>query len=171
MIETVTGLVAKTLPQPLRRPRPIVATSLANRVTVLQSMESMTSLISATIRTLSSQRQKLHFLSGDGTQRDKRESRWNILDGRMVHERSRFYIVSQLPNVTGELNIGSVMIDSQRNLVYAQMGEVGSTVPVLQVADADNLTVRERLLLPRTCQARASFRVMDQQCIRSRKAE
>src|SRR4051812_33863726 len=51
-----------------------------------------------------------------------------------------FYVVSQFPNVTGALEIGSVMIDPNRHLVYAQMGEVGSTAPVLQVADADNLT-------------------------------
>ena len=58
-----------------------------------------------------------------------------------------FYVISQFPNVTGAPNIGSVMIDPNRNLIYAQMGETGATTPVLKVADADNLTIREQLTL------------------------
>ena len=33
------------------------------------------------------------------------------------------YIISQFPNVTGALNIGSVQIDPNRDVIYAQMGK------------------------------------------------
>ena len=37
-----------------------------------------------------------------------------------------FYVISQFPNVTGALNIGSVHFDPNRDVIYAQMGEVNS---------------------------------------------
>ena len=44
------------------------------------------------------------------------------------------YVISQLPNVTGALNVGSVQIDSNRDLIYAQMEDADSKTPVLQVS-------------------------------------
>jgi uncharacterized protein (TIGR03437 family) len=69
-------------------------------------------------------------------------------------------LTSQFPNPAGLLEVGSHVIDSARGLMYAQIPEGTSTSsggsagtpasqpPVLQVVDADNLTVRERLRLP-----------------------
>jgi uncharacterized protein (TIGR03437 family) len=68
------------------------------------------------------------------------------MGGWAMHDPEGF-IVSQMPNITGALNIGSVLFDSNRDVIYAQMEEVNSKTPVLQILDAFNLTVRERLLL------------------------
>lgn len=73
------------------------------------------------------------------------------------------WLISQFPNPSGVLNIGSHAVDSLRGLVYAQMntaaaaatGGTGSPTnpapagppPVLQVLDASNLTVLERYRL------------------------
>ena len=60
-------------------------------------------------------------------------------------------LVGEFLNPTGALNIGSHVIDSSRGLVYAQVPDStagANPPPVLQVVDADNLTVRERFNLP-----------------------
>jgi uncharacterized protein (TIGR03437 family) len=59
---------------------------------------------------------------------------------------------AQFPNPRGDLHIGSHAVDAERGLVYAQIPQGGSspgtaTPPVLQVHEADNLRVRERLQL------------------------
>jgi uncharacterized protein (TIGR03437 family) len=53
----------------------------------------------------------------------------------------------------GLLNLGSHVIDSSRNLVYAQIStattQVGNTsTPILQILASDNLTLQEQLQLP-----------------------
>lgn len=61
-------------------------------------------------------------------------------------------LVSQFPDATGVLNIGSHVFDNQRNVIYAQMTRSGAggagEPPQLQVLDPENLTVLERLNLP-----------------------
>ncbi len=73
------------------------------------------------------------------------------------------WLISQFPNPSGILNIGSHAIDSLRGLVYAQMNTAAAAAtasttpatttatpaqqPVLQVLDASNLTVLERYQL------------------------
>ncbi len=60
-------------------------------------------------------------------------------------------LLAQFRNASGRLGRGSVALDSARGLLYAQFEPVGAKPtdpPVLVVAEADNLTVRERLLLP-----------------------
>jgi uncharacterized protein (TIGR03437 family) len=67
-----------------------------------------------------------------------------------------FTTVAEFSNPSGLLNIGSHVIDSSRNLVYAQVphantsGSQGGATssPILQVLDSDNLTLREQLQLP-----------------------
>jgi uncharacterized protein (TIGR03437 family) len=64
-------------------------------------------------------------------------------------------LLAQFPGPSGLLNVGSHAIDSDRGLIYAQIpGKAGET-PVLMVADADNLTVRERLNLPENLAGKA----------------
>ena len=52
------------------------------------------------------------------------------------------------PAPAGLLQVGSHAIDSDRGLIYAQIPVKAGDPPVLMVADADNLTVRERFNLP-----------------------
>lgn len=89
-----------------------------------------------------------------------------------------FVNVSQFPNASSVLNIGGHVFDTPRNLIYAQINEVavavapttpatGGTTPapvtpisidqekILQVLDADNLTVRERVKLPENLSGKA----------------
>ncbi|MBZ2185491.1 MAG: hypothetical protein K7J46_12330 [Bryobacter sp.] len=103
----------------------------------------------------------------------------NILVGwALLNE--NFFNVSQFPNPSGTLNIGGHVIDSARNIIYAQMNEAGGTSTtgggsgsgsgtgtgagsvssidqpkVLQILDADNLTVRERVQLPENLSGKA----------------
>lgn len=64
-------------------------------------------------------------------------------------------IVSQFPDPTGVLNVGSHVFDTQRNLIYAQIPRSGAAAgsggsgepPQLQILDSQNLAVLERLNL------------------------
>lgn len=56
-------------------------------------------------------------------------------------------VVARFPVTAGETAIAGHAIDGARNLVYLQLAQTGAQ-PQLVIADADNLTVRERLLLP-----------------------
>jgi len=54
---------------------------------------------------------------------------------------------------SGQLNIGSSMIDSSRRLIYAQIpsgagSTTSSSAPILQILDADNLSLENQLQLP-----------------------
>lgn len=62
----------------------------------------------------------------------------------------RGLLMAQFGNSTGRFDIGSHAIDSQRNLIYAQVPQNSDDLgrPVLTLRDSDNLTVRERLRLP-----------------------
>ncbi|WP_162179895.1 hypothetical protein [Bryobacter aggregatus] len=87
---------------------------------------------------------------------------WALLD-------QNFTNIAQFPNASGVLNIGGHVIDSARGLIYAQMNETitssstgtsssGPTIDqekILQVLDADNLTVRERIKLPENLAGKA----------------
>ena len=66
-------------------------------------------------------------------------------------------LVAQFPDPAGVLNIGSHVFDSQRNLIYAQMTKSGvaTEAPQLQILDAENLTVLERLSLPENLSGRS----------------
>jgi hypothetical protein len=66
-------------------------------------------------------------------------------------------LISQFANPSGQLNIGSHVIDSVAGVIYAQIpqaqsGTSGSSAtvgpPALMVVDADNLTIRDQLRLP-----------------------
>jgi len=62
---------------------------------------------------------------------------------------------SQFSNVGGLLSTGTIVIDSTRNKVYAQMSPSGATpgssnlpAPLLMITDADNLNLDEQIQLP-----------------------
>ena len=75
---------------------------------------------------------------------------WGLFEGAGIFG-GRFGLISEFPSPTGDLNIGSHAIDSSRGVIYVQMPTpVVNGVkdpPVLQIVEADNLAVRERIQL------------------------
>jgi uncharacterized protein (TIGR03437 family) len=149
-IDTVSGLSAKTLPiEAGTVVSQIVATSMAVSAdgVVIYGLtdkfkfryDSNRKFLSATQYTSSpALGPRAVSVNRDGT-------RW--MGGWALHDPDG-YIISQLPNATGALNIGSVQFDSNRDVIYCQMEDPNSKTPVLQILDAYNLMVRERLVLP-----------------------
>jgi 6-phosphogluconolactonase (cycloisomerase 2 family) len=66
---------------------------------------------------------------------------WAVFDQRGT-------LTAQFAGATGQLDVGGHAIDSDRGLIFAQVPRKEGEAPVLVVADADNLAVRERLRLP-----------------------
>lgn len=164
VLDTIAGVTAKTLPQPpANYPTQIVGASVAASGDGLhiygvtdqilftydvgiRSVDSGGYIASPPLgpRATSVSKDGAYYLAG-----------WGLWD--------RQGILAQFPNPSGALNIGSHAIDSDRNLIYAQVpeGVVTTTtgtptsttttpvapIPFLMVVDADNLTVRERLRL------------------------
>jgi uncharacterized protein (TIGR03437 family) len=88
------------------------------------------------------------------------------LTGWAMHRASDFVIMAQFPNAVGDFAIGSHVIDSAHNTVYAQISMSSAfqvwppsstpyTGPVLMVADADNLAVRQELKLAENLSGRS----------------
>jgi uncharacterized protein (TIGR03437 family) len=70
-------------------------------------------------------------------------------------QNANFQTVAQFSNPSGIFNLGSTLIDSSRNLIYAQIPPAGTattgayTVPaILNVVSADNLTLQDSIQLP-----------------------
>src|SRR5580704_13317651 len=63
-------------------------------------------------------------------------------------------VTAQFANPAGLLNLGSTLIDSSRNLIYAQIpisgtpATVNTSAPILDIVDSDNLTLEDRIQLP-----------------------
>lgn len=87
---------------------------------------------------------------------------WALLD-------ENFTNVAQFPGPIGTLNIGGHVFDTARGLIYAQMNETPATSgtggtggasaidqpKILQVLEADNLAVRDRIQLPENLTGKA----------------
>ena len=166
-LDTIAGVSAKTLPQPAASfPTNIVAASVAASGdgltiagfgdTLIFRYDVTTHSISAGLyvaspplgpRAVSVSQDGSYFTTG-----------WALKD-------KFFYNISQFPNPSGALNIGTTAIDSAHNVIYAQIpagvpaasssgsgsGSTTTTGPaaaILQVVDSDNLTVRSQLNLP-----------------------
>lgn len=70
------------------------------------------------------------------------------------------YLLAQFPDPNGSLHVGGHVIDSGRGLIYAQVPRGSGEAPlrqppVLQVLDAENLRVYERLRLPENLAGKA----------------
>ena len=149
---TIEALAAKTLPQPPASfPPNIVAASMGvsgdglmiygltdtTRIQLRRKWRQLRILSYVSVpdqgpRVVSVNRDGSYYLSGWAL-----NNRWGNL-------------VAEFPSATGVLNIGSHVIDSSRNLVYAEIPDSREpdAPPTLQILDADNLAIRERLLLP-----------------------
>ena len=80
---------------------------------------------------------------------------WTVQD-------ANFNTVAQFSNVAGLFQIGSTLIDSSRNLIYAQMAKTGTSATgaytsaaILNVVDADNLTLEDQVQLPENLAGRS----------------
>ncbi len=79
----------------------------------------------------------------------------------------RLLLLAQLSNVSGRYNIGGVAYDWRRQTLYTQVapppdkeflsGAALTAPPLLNVMDADNLTLREQIRLPRYLSGRTIF--------------
>lgn len=177
LIDTVSGVTAKTLPQPPANfPAQIIAASLGVSGDGLKiygltdTMEFGFDVISRQLRVINytsspAMGPRVVSVSQDGSY---------FLGGWALNDR-RGTLLAQFPNPKGLLNVGSHAIDSARGLVYAQIPQAVVTVaapaspapatpapqqgiptsavsqteaPMLQICEADNLAVRERLQLP-----------------------
>jgi len=169
VLDTVQGVAARSLPVPAATfPPNIVAASLnvsGDGLKIYGLTDTIEISYDVNTRRLSSinytsappQGPRVVSVSRDGSYY---LSGWALMNPQGV-------LLAQFPNPRGDLNIGSHAIDSARGVVYAQI-PAGSTTtggttppgggtttpatpgaqpPVLQVLDADNLRVRERLSL------------------------
>ncbi|MGH9674170.1 MAG: YncE family protein, partial [Bryobacteraceae bacterium] len=159
-LDSITGVVAKTLPaQNANFPPNIIAASIGvsgDRARVF----GLTDTIQFSYDVFNRRLVALNYVStppmGPRAVSVNREgsyyvSGWALNDANGV-------LVAQFPNPKGDLHVGSHTIDSARGLVYAQIPAGSSTGtpadpagttarPILQVLDAGNLRVRERLQL------------------------
>lgn len=72
---------------------------------------------------------------------------WTVQDANLN-------VTAQFANPAGLLSLGTTLIDSSRNLIYAQIPVAGTsatantTPPILNVVDSDNLTLEDQIQLP-----------------------
>jgi len=66
---------------------------------------------------------------------------WTLVDRSM-------HTLGQFPSPSGILNLGGHTVDSANNTVYSEVPSAKNLLPVLNVLDADNLTVRDTLQIP-----------------------
>jgi uncharacterized protein (TIGR03437 family) len=151
-LDTIAGLVSKALPQPPATfPPNIVAASVGASADgefiygfgdkVLFRYDVTNRILSGGFYTSSPPLgPRAVSVSQDGSY---------ITTGWAVKDQF-FYDIAEFGNPSGALNVGTAVIDSARNTIYAQMPPPGTTLgaPVLQITDSDNLTVRARLNLP-----------------------
>ena len=150
-LETFTSLGAKTLPQPAASfPPNIVAASVAASADglviygvgdkVLFRYDVQNRVLNAGLYTASPPLgPRAVSVSQDGSYFT---AGWTLQD-------PLFFDISEFTNPSGVLNVGTTAIDSANNTIYGQIPSPGTAqAPVLQITDADNLTVRNRLKLP-----------------------
>lgn len=72
---------------------------------------------------------------------------WSVQDANLN-------TTAQFANASGLYNVGSTLIDSSRNLIYAQIPLSGTpatantSAPILNIVDSDNLTLEDQIQLP-----------------------
>jgi uncharacterized protein (TIGR03437 family) len=158
VLDTIAGVTAKTLPvPPATFPPQIVAASvgvsadgykiygLTDTIRFRYDVLSQT-VSSAGYTAVPPQGPRVVSVSGDGSYFT---AGWGLFD-------AAGHLLSQFPNPSGELNVGSHAIDSVAGLIYAQIPQAqgssaaspGATPPILMIVAADNLTVQQQLQLP-----------------------
>lgn len=173
VLDTISGVTAKTLPQPPANfPTEIVGASVqasGDGLTVFGVTDTILFAYDVSTHTVSSGGYVAEPPLGPRAISVARDGSYYLAGWAQF---DRVSITNQFSNPRGLLNIGSHAIDSDRGLVYAEIPEAvdttgsgtgggsssGSTTgntpngtlpdPVLTIADADNLAVREKVKLP-----------------------
>ncbi|HVO97166.1 MAG TPA: hypothetical protein VMT15_03825 [Bryobacteraceae bacterium] len=81
---------------------------------------------------------------------------WSVQD-------TNFHTIAQFSNAAGLFQIGSALIDSSRNLIYAQIpvtgyaatGNYAANTPILSIVDSDNLSLEDQIQLPENLAGRS----------------
>lgn len=163
-IDTVTGVTAKTIPQPPANfPSQFTTASMAasgNGQVIFGLTDTIRFRYDVNSRGVTSvgytsspaQGPRVVSVNQDGT---RVAMGWALFDARGV-------LIAQHPNALGLLQVGGHVMDTARGVIYAQVPPSGVTAPtggtgggtgpaieqVLQIVDIDNLAVRERIQLP-----------------------
>ncbi len=171
-LNTIAGVSSKTLPQPAASfPTNIVAASVAasgDGLTIAGFGDTLIFRYDVTSRSITgglytaspTLGPRAVSVSQDGSYFT---TGWALKD-------QYFYNISQFPNPSGALNIGTTAIDAAHNVIYAQIpaaapaatgtgtgtssgGSTGTTTtpptaPTLQIVASDNLTIQSQLNLP-----------------------
>jgi uncharacterized protein (TIGR03437 family) len=151
-LDTIAGVSAKTLPQPPATfPPSIVAASVAasgDGTEIYGFGDNLIFRYDVNTRSLTSSLYTASPPLGPRTLSVSRDGSY-FVGGWVLWDRS-FTDMSEFDNASGDLNVGTHAIDSSRNIIYSQIRTTGTTAPapVLQIVDADNLTVRDLISLP-----------------------
>lgn len=163
VLNTISGVAAKTLPQaPAQLPAQIIGASVqasGDGYWIYGVTDSVLFNYNVASRTVGAVGYVAEPPLGPRAMSVSRDGAYYLAGWAMFDQRSA---LNQFPNPLGKVEVGSHAIDSERGIVYAEVPEgvatgssSGSTststsaLPpaILMVADADNLTVRERLKL------------------------
>ncbi len=152
-IDTISGLVAKTLPVPPANFPPQITTASmtasGDGLTIFGlggSSNAFTFTYDVTTRTIkpggivtSSGGLGPRVISAnqDGT---LYMAGWAMVDGKGI--------TNYFPRNSNQFNVGTTLFDSGRGFLYSQIPQKAGEVPQLRISDIDNLSVRERLQLP-----------------------
>lgn len=159
-LDTISGLVAKTLPQPLATFPPQIVSASMNVNGDSSLVIGLTDTIEFSYNVRSRQIVYLGYTSSPtqgprvvSVSRDGSFylSGWVLYGcggGGFVGCNAAGPSIAQFPSASGLLNVGSHAIDSASGTVYAEIPKTATDPPVLMIADADNLNVRERLRMP-----------------------
>lgn len=175
VLDTIAGVTAKTLPQPPANfPTEIVGASVqasGDGLTVYGVTDTILFSYDVSSKTVSSSGYVAEPPLGPRAISVARDGSYYLAGWAQF---DRYSVTNQFTNPRGLLNIGSHAIDSDRGLVYAEVPEMVDTTgtgtgggsgtgtgtstgntpntdlpdPVMMIADADNLAVREKVKLP-----------------------
>ncbi|MDQ2945417.1 MAG: hypothetical protein M3Y27_05655, partial [Acidobacteriota bacterium] len=153
-IDTITGVVAKTLPVPPANFPPQITTasvtSAADGLTIFGlggSAATFTFKYDVTSRTI----RPGGIVTSSGILGPRVVSAnqdGSLFMAGWVMVNSAGTFVNYFPMHTNQFNIGTTLFDSGRGLLYSQIPEKTGDTPVLRISDVDNLSVRERIQLP-----------------------
>lgn len=163
-LATIAGVAANALPQPTgTAPSTIVAASVAasgDGLTIYGYGSTLLFQYNVSTKTITS---SLYTASPPlGPQAVSVSQDGSYFTAGWALKDSLFYNISQFPNPSGALNIGTTAIDSVHNVIYAQIppgtsttssattssSSSSTTPPTLQIVASDNLTVENQLNLP-----------------------
>ena len=153
-IDTITGVLAKTLPVPPANFPPQITTASmtasADGLTIFGlggSAATFTFKYDVTSRTIRPGGVVTSSgILGPRVASANQDGSLFMAGWVMVNSAGTF--VNYFPAHTNQFNIGSTLFDSSRGLLYSQIPEKTGDTPVLRISDIDNLSVRERIQLP-----------------------